>query len=420
MYFKLVISAAIIISWTTLTSAFNFGTFSTRKKSLTFLHAKKILLAFDGTGDNARDYQPDKKNDKSFTNVLSLHLLAGGYINGGLNESEVEGQISLYERGIGAISNHKGTRLLRQVGGDLSRQTKPMRKKLEKVYEPGDKLYMIGFSRGSSAARKFAMELYQDGLMTKYGEKIEEPPIEFLGCFETVAMQVKKRAVWILRTMLRRSITPSTVLGETGKVAPNVKKAVHNVALDDNRQWSPLPCYPPVLMGAEERVHEAWFPGEHGDVGGSWYTKGIPDCSCVYMKEWMESVGLKFLQAVDIKEECLKIPDNLDIKITPADLTLKPDPSDRIHLNEKCQVKTDSFTPSYRPVHVLKNDKKVKGAIVNVHETVLLHMEAKKKEGIPYPVNPNLKDANFVVVGSFGKVLDDKTKRLQALLQSDY
>jgi len=352
--------------------------------------------------------------------VLKLHLLAGGDINGRRND--IDGQISLYERGIGANSDRETIALLRKIGGDLSRQTKPMRKRLEEVYEPGDKLYLIGFSRGAAAARKFATQLYEDGLQTKDGETVEQPPIEFVGCFETVAMQVKKRLVKILRRRGSETLTPSTVLGEDGKVAPNVKKAVHLVALNDNRQWDPLPCFPPVLMGAEERVHEVWFAGAHKDVGGDSFTKGIPDCACVYMKEWMESLGedsINFIKAGDINEECLKIDDHPDIEVTATDLTLTPDPSDKIHVNEDSQIKTEDFTPSYRPVLVVKNDKKVDGATVNVHESVLLHMEAMKEKGTPYLANPNLNDANPVVVGPLGVVSDDMTKRLKALLDSD-
>mmetsp|Transcript_18398 Transcript_18398/g.27948 ORF Transcript_18398/g.27948 Transcript_18398/m.27948 type:complete len:418 (-) Transcript_18398:269-1522(-) len=417
MHFKsFLLSTAIFASHKISASAFTvFDKSATLPTRETALHAKNILLAFDGTGNNARDFAPNEDHDRTFTNVLRLHLLAGGDINGKRND--IPGQISLYERGIGAKSDNEQVRLLRKAGGDLSRQTKPMRERLEKVYEPGDKLYLIGFSRGASAARNFATELYKDGLTSKNGEKVHQPPIEFMGCFETVSMQVKKRLFRILFASKKNRITKSTVLGEDGKVAPNVKKAVHNVALDDNRQFEPLRCFPPVLMGTEERVHEAWFAGEHGDVGGSFYTKGISDCSCVYMKEWIESLddSLKFMKAVDINEECLKIDDYPDVKITAEDLILVPDPSGKIHQDEK-----HHRTPSYRLVHVLKNDKKVEGGVVNVHESVLLHAEAKKKEGTPYPVNPNLKEIDFVVVGSLGEVSGDKTKRLKALLDSDY
>ena len=377
----------------------------------------------DGTGDNARDFAPeyneDKDIDKSFTNVLKLHLLAGGDINEKRND--IEGQICLYERGIGARSRSSLIRTLRQVGGDLSFQTKPMLKKLEKVYEPGDKIYITGFSRGSASARKFAVDLSNDGLTTEDGKKVKDVPIEFLGCFETVSMQVKANLFDILSTRKKKQITKSDVLGEDGKVAPNVKNAVHLVALDDNRMWSPLPCFPPILMGEEERVHEAWFAGEHGDVGGNFYTKGIPDCACSYMQSWMIKSGLEFMKAVNINPECLQIDGYPDIKIKAEDLSIKPNPSDKIHINEKAsQVKTDTFTPSYRPVFVVKGDDKVEGGVVNIHVSVLQHMKAMKEKGGKYPANPLLKETSLRVVGYDGEELESETEELVSLLKTDY
>jgi hypothetical protein len=370
----------------------------------------------DGTGNNARDFAPNEETDKSFTNVLKLHLLAGGDINGRRND--IPGQISLYERGIGAKTDNELIKNLRMMGGDLSRQTNPMRKRLEEVYEKGDKLYIIGFSRGAASARKFATELYNEGFLTKDGDKVDEPPIEFLGCFETVAMQLKTRLGSILVSKRKKRITKSTVLGEDGAVAPNVKKAVHNVALDDNRMYDgAVTHFPPVLMGSEDRVHETWFAGEHGDVGGNFYNKGIPDCSCKHMQEWIESLddSLRFIKAEDINPECLTIDDYPDIKIKASDLSIIPDPTDKIHLNE-FQVET----PSYRPVHVVQDDEVVSEATVSVHESVLYHMEAMKKKGTPYAINPTLKETNVLIVGPLGKELEAETKRFSELLESDY
>mmetsp|Transcript_4592 Transcript_4592/g.6780 ORF Transcript_4592/g.6780 Transcript_4592/m.6780 type:complete len:427 (+) Transcript_4592:160-1440(+) len=418
------VSATVASSCSIFASAFAFQPPKTQRcahdsstgvascRADTSLLAKKILLAFDGTGTNARDFQPNAETDKTFTNVLKLHLLAGGDINNRRND--IDGQVCLYERGVGGVTDNKYIKKLQKTGGDLSRQIKPMREKLEGVYEPGDKLYLIGFSRGASAARKFAVQLHEEGLTTKNHGKVDEVPIEFLGCFDTVSMQVKKRLFKILKTKLKQGVTPSTVLGEKGTVAPNVNQAVHNLALDDNRQWH-FPPFPPVNMGNEDRVSETWFPGVHDDVGGSRYTKGIPDGSCVHMKEWMEKSGLDFIKAVDINEECLKIDDYPDVKIEASDLTLHPDPSDKLHFEE-----SQLSEPSYRLVHRVEGDKPVEGGIVQIHFSVLKHMEAMKEKGTPYPVNPNLKAANFVVVGSLGKVMDDETKRLAALLESDY
>ena len=58
-------------------------------------------------------------------------------------------------------------------------------------------------------------------------------------------------------------------------------------------------------------------------------------------------------------------------------------------------------------------DCKLEGGVVNVHESVLQHMEARKKEGKEYPFNPLLAETEFVVVGSLGKVLELETEKLK-------
>ena len=135
------------------------------------------------------------------------------------------------------------------------------------------------------------------------------------------------------------------------------------------------------------------------------------------MQEWIESLddSLSFIKAEDINPECLTIDDYPDIKIKASDLSIIPDPTDKTHLNE-FQIET----PSYRPVHVVQDDEVVSEATVSVHESVLYHMEAMKEKGTPYVINPELKEANVVIVGPLGKELEAETTRFSELLESDY
>jgi len=305
------------------------------------------------------------------------------------------------------VSNSKFIAMLNFALGDLNQQTDPMRKMLENVYNEGDKLYVIGYSRGAASARKFVCDLDRDGLQTSSGGFVEKPSVEFVGCFETVAMQVKKRWCGILKTRWG-GITPSSGLGEIdGKIPSIVKTAVHNVALDDNRFRG---TYPPCYMdSADERVHESYFPGEHGDIGGTYYNKGLADGSCRYMQEWMEGIDepLKFISNTEINDECIKVDDYPDVDINKKDLDLTPNAADIFHLLGK-----QLNDPDYRPVATVTNEKLVEGKTVKIHESVLDHLEADKD----YPINPNIKEADVVVVGSLGKTLDDRTKRLKELL----
>lgn len=378
--------------------------------------SKKILLSFDGTGNNARDFEPKfdekEKIDQSITNVLKLHLLAGGDINNRRND--VDGQICIYKRGVGGESDNKIVANLNVLKGELSQQTIPMREMLEKVYEKGDKLYIIGYSRGAASARQFISELSENGLITASGEKVEKPPVEFLGCFETVSMQIKQNFFNIMRTKRLRKITKASVIGEIGgKISSIVNRAVHNVALDDNRFTSRIySTFPPVFMDSkDERVQEAWFSGEHGDVGGTYYTKGMSDFSCKHMQEWMEHYGISFIKPEDINSECLDIDEYPEVKINKMDLDIKPNPKDKLHLNES-QIKK----PSFRPVVAVTNEKIIKGGKVKIHRSVLDHMVEMKENNTPYKINPEIMKSNIVVVGSLNKELESETKLFKELL----
>jgi hypothetical protein len=340
-------------------------------------------------------------------------LLAGGDINNRRND--VSGQISLYKRGIGGETDNIFVKLMRGLGGNLRQQTVPMHKMLQEVYEEGDKIYIIGYSRGAAAARKFATELDEKGLKTASNGYVEKPPVEFLGCFETVALQLSRNIFKIIRTRRKGTLTKSSVVGEKcGKIPLIVKTAVHNVALDDNRFRSlPLP-FPPVFMDSgDKRVHETWFAGEHGDIGGTYYEKGMPDYSCKYMQEWMEILGISFIQPKEINSESLKIDDYPDVKLNKTDFDIFPKASDKLHLQSP-QINN----PSYRPVVTVTNNEIIEGGTVRIHVSVLHHMSAMEKNCTPYKINPNIKETNNVVVVGFkDTVLEAETKTFKELLE---
>ena len=346
------------------------------------------------------------------TNVLKLHWLSGGDINNRRND--IPGQISIYKRGVGGISHNA---ILKKIGlvGMLRFQTRPMHRMLEKVYEKGDELYIIGFSRGASSARKFVTELQRRGIRTTSGERVKEPPVELLGCFDTVSAQIRHLPYVIISRMFGW-IVKSRVVGERGgKIPPIVKKAVHNIALDDNRfqGFFATHLHSPVYMDSgDDRVHEIWVAGEHGDSGGSLYTKGMPDFSCKAMQEWLENEGIKFIEPEQIHPDSLKIDDFPDVVIDKMDLDIAPNPKDKLHM------KGPQITrPSYRPVTTVTNQKKVKGGTVRIHVSVLKHMEAMKEKGTPYVPNPGVKDTDLVVVGALDNVLKEETKRFIELIR---
>jgi len=386
-----------------------------------FVTAKKIVMYFDGTGNSPLTNVPDEATANTMSNVLKLHLLSGGDINGDANDNcNIPGQISLYEQGLGTKSRSNIKNKLGFLLGMVWRQKRPMLRKLERVYEKGDTLYIIGFSRGATAARQFASKLNEDGLRTKDGEHVNSPSIEFVGCFETVSMQLWSRLLPSLRERFNKNRPNSSVLGENGEVAPNVEKAVHLIALDDNRMFgSNIDRYPPVQMGLQNttRVTETWFTGEHGDVGGGseCYVKGVPDCACEYMQEWMEKYGIEFTTFDKINiNKCLVIdghPDTFNNVDLSRALSIVCNATEKHHLNEQ-----QKENPSYRPVIVTHFDKIVTDGTISIHQSVLEYMKANNE----YVINPEVKKVinNVIIVGSLGTELEDETREFVDLVEN--
>ncbi len=236
--------------------------------------AKNIVLCFDGTGDWA---------GFDATNVLQV-------FEGVPRDGD---HLAFYDGGVGTLNDpgkltNTGRITMRLL--DLALAT-GLRDKvlagylfLVNHYEPGDRIYMFGFSRGAYTARvlcglihnlgllrkeqqNLAMYLWQTYSDFKIKKQFDEvadrirtdfcrPPveIEFLGLFDTVS------SVGILQ---RFKTFPNTDLN------PSVKAIRHAVSIDERRNG-----FPESLFSAKSSdLVELWFAGVHRDVGGGYLPK---------------------------------------------------------------------------------------------------------------------------------------------------
>jgi len=381
------------------------------------------IATADGSGQNPRHNGPNKDKDDGFSNVLKLHLLAGGSIDAEKKTKEnVPGQISLYIEGVGGQSDNAKVRAINNILGRLAQQIKPIKKQLEAIYEEGDQLYLTGFSRGASSARKFAVDLNNKGLRLASGETVKEIPVELLACFDTVSDQMFKyffnpvrrfQKYWDFVTL---GVQSATVLGEKdGQLPPNVKFAVHNLAMDDVRAGS----FVPVLMDStdEKRVTEAWFPGNHADVGGGWYHDGLANGSGRYMQKFMEDAGLKFLTPEQVDAESLSVPGRPDLTFDTENLSLVPNAKDISHIKRVIKDRN-------RPIRTVSKNKALKNGTVRIHESFLERIlsdapmqRRSGEEEVPYELNPKLAKTKFVVVGDMNVELPKKTEQLKKALE---
>ena len=300
---------------------------------------KNIVLCADGTGNN------DIK--ERGTNVFKLYEAIDRH--GHKENSDRISQIAFYDDGVGTSKFIP----LRILGGALgfgfSKNVKDLYTELAYAYEPQDRLYLFGFSRGAYTVRTlagfiqccgildvqnlnqqevaeqvnvcwkafrkiaFTSTMRDDARRAKVPSDSPAPAgddgetrlapnkhtglpayspvnIEFLGVWDTVA------AIGAPTVELRNLINvfyPLT-FGEL-TVGPWIKRACHAISIDDERL-----TFAPELWneqdGADKRIKQVWFAGVHSNVGGGYSKHGMSLVTLDWMMSEAEQCGLRFLE----------------------------------------------------------------------------------------------------------------------------
>src|SRR4051812_43620713 len=148
---------------------------------------------------------------------------------------------------------------------------------LMQAYQPGDRVYIFGFSRGALEARALAALIHRCGLLQSqlaslqpYAMRLFEVPGNFpvVGSFrETFARRIDITFLGIWDTVTSYGNVWSPIHWPNTANNPSVQSVAHAIAIDERRaffrqnRWSPSPG---------QRVEEVWFPGVHSDVGGGY------------------------------------------------------------------------------------------------------------------------------------------------------
>ncbi|MFD8103197.1 DUF2235 domain-containing protein [Nocardia fluminea] len=239
--------------------------------------AKNIVICLDGTGNQLRASRS--------TNVVRLFEM--------LDLGDPATQIAYYDPGVGTFSAQGAwSPLARRLsklmglafGSGLRANLAEAYTYLIQHWQPGDRIYIFGFSRGAYTARALAGLLHQPGLLRPGSEnlvqyvvsaftrkKIDWPelhryaqafcvqadgrysiPIHFLGVWDSV------KAAGLLRWELKWPFT---------RQVPNVRTARHAVSIDEKRR--PYEEYLVEPKGRTPVLTEVWFAGVHSDVGGT-------------------------------------------------------------------------------------------------------------------------------------------------------
>jgi uncharacterized protein (DUF2235 family) len=294
---------------------------------------KNIIICADGTGNTTVKGRG--------TNVFKLYEAIDE--NGHRFPPYPIQQVAIYHDGVGT----ENLKWLRMFGGafgwGLSRNVKQLYGELARVYDPGDRIYLFGFSRGAFTVRTLAGLVVTCGILdparystnrtfwkavrkaySEYRRKYQttisklihgkvivdtaalrqrfsvaipaftdasEKIIEFIGVWDTVDAVGSPLGISnVINNVMYRFKFPDTTLSS------QVARACHALALDEQRQ-----SFGPVLWQeqAEDaaRISQVWFAGVHSNVGGGYPRQGMSLVALDWMMREAERNGLRFLPA---------------------------------------------------------------------------------------------------------------------------
>lgn len=269
---------------------------------------KRLVVCCDGTWS-----KPDNKVvtnvEKIARSVQNDPALAGGIT-----------QLVYYIAGVGASSYAADRMLGGAFGFGLSQNVISSYRFLAQNYEPGDEIFIVGFSRGAYTARSLAGMIGRVGLLTEralveerlrdavrlyqrkqpdegaFGASVGEfshdhchpAKIRFLGVFDTVG------ALGVPGFRWRSPRFHDVQLG------PAVLCARQALAIDETRLvfaptlWEISADAPAGTSTHDERVKQVWFEGAHADVGGGYPETGLSDTALLWMAREARAAGLVF------------------------------------------------------------------------------------------------------------------------------
>lgn len=259
---------------------------------------KNIVVCLDGTS-NTPDQQ--EMGFLSQTNVFKLFKMLKadksgtfaptGRFNATLCKTYDDKQIGLYFTGIGnKFDNDPVVGMLSQATGmGASGIIERAYLDVMRVWRPGDRVFIVGFSRGAASARLLSRVIDHRGAPSSiwtlqlFGRhwsflpsRRKQPiPIDVLGCWDTVG------SFGIAKTIAGINFQQLNLLHDMS-IPDNVAKAYHMVALDEERQE-----FEPTLMEPDpirpDRILEVWFSGTHAGVGGGFATDRLSDVPLDYL-----------------------------------------------------------------------------------------------------------------------------------------
>jgi len=272
---------------------------------------RNLIVCLDGTWNT-----PDQKDrgHQAPSNVVKMARA----IKVGLVDQSLR-QLLYYDTGVGT-QGRKDKLIGGLTGKGITLNIQQAYTWLVENYQPEDKIFLFGFSRGAYTVRSLAglmglcglptpadtgeetealickaIKIYQtpdldkrDQLAQAFtsGDSFRAGPVHFIGVWDTVgALGVPINPVkrWF------KKLTPfhDVTLGR------HISHAYHAVAINERRGPFAPTLWKPETLADNQTLVQAWFPGVHSNVGGGYLDSGLSDRAFLWMMGNARQHGLK-------------------------------------------------------------------------------------------------------------------------------
>lgn len=271
---------------------------------------KRLIVCCDGTWNDLTTQYP--------TNVVKMAQAVK-------TDNTKLPQILFYGQGIGTAG-----KTINRLGGGafgwgINENIQDAYRFLCLNYQPNDEIYLFGFSRGAYTVRSLAglircaggvlprnqirktpkvydiyrSRVYSDSRkdldrkeqeMRALSQNIQPARITLLGCWDTVGSLGVPRQIPLLSRLLNRKYQFHDY-----QLSGIIDNALHAIAIDEQRAALEVtPMQQQENNRGFQKLHQVWFPGDHGCVGGgSKAEQGLSDGALLWMIEQMEALELE-------------------------------------------------------------------------------------------------------------------------------
>lgn len=268
--------------------------------------SKKVIFCADGTWNTP--HGPAEMPDD--TNVRKLYLLL----------VDDASQLKYYDSGVGTDGTPFEHFFGGTMGEGLFEKVQDGYGLVSYVWDPGDEIYIFGFSRGAYTARSLAGMLAAFGVPTKnldnqtvrrvfdayrISDRDQRKAAKDQLSLEYALVDVKVRMLGVWDTVGALGV-PGHLFDNFDQAKygfldttlnPCIQNAIHAISLDERRA-----AFSPTLWTNQDgsarnndaQVQQVWFPGVHCDVGGSYAQCELSNITLRWMIDNARNCGLVF------------------------------------------------------------------------------------------------------------------------------